>query len=153
MATGFAAGQVGGHGGPGPSVAVTWPEDGSATVLARLTARDGSGVYTGVRGEGNWLTRADVVSIECRVFDLDADPNTPISEPDSTPNSNILAEPDTSGEVWTVDNVGFNFIHSLPAGSFPTGGHRYAVEYKVIPTSGRQFYMEFVGVARPVIGS
>ena len=48
---------------------VQWHEDGSATVLGRITARNGSGSATGIAGEGNWLEQADISTITCAVYD------------------------------------------------------------------------------------
>ena len=134
---------------------VRWAEDGSATVLARVTARDGTGSYTGVRGEGNWLKQADVSTITCKVFDLDGtDPTTPTREPAVTVSSAILDTPVTDGEDWDEDDTGYNFQHDLLSTDFPTGERRYRVEYKFTLTgSGAVFHGSFQGTARPITGS
>lgn len=131
--------------------AVTWREDGSATVLGRLTARNGTGAATGVAGEGNWLKQADVSTITCAVYDLDsATPSTAISTPTVTVSSAVLDTPVTTTVLWTVDTTGYNFIHDLAATAFPTGSRRYSVEYKVTLTGGAVLWGVYEGQARPV---
>lgn|SRR3990167_4032548 len=132
---------------------VEWNEDGSATVLGRLTARNGTGTATGVDGEGNFIEQADVSTITCKVFDLDGDPDTATSTPTVTISDAILDTPVTTNVIWTKDAYGYNFIHDLDSTLFPTGDHRYEVEYKITLTGGAIFHGTFIGPARPVRGS
>lgn len=133
---------------------VDWNEDGSATVLGRLTARNGTGSATGVSGEGNWVKIADVSTIVCKVFDLDsATPDTPILTPAVTVASAVIDTPVTSDVIWTKDAVGYNFLHDLPPTAFPIGGRAYSVEYEVTLTGGGKFHGTYSGIARPIRGS
>jgi hypothetical protein len=133
---------------------VSWQEDGSATVLARLTGRSGSGSATGIAGEGNWLQQADVSTITCKVFDLNSEtPTTAIVEPSVTVSTDVLDTPVTSTTIWTRDTTGYNFLHDLSATAFPTGGHDYRVEYKATLANGTVFHWSFEGEAASVSGS
>lgn len=133
---------------------VEWNEDATATVLARITARDGSGAATGKDGEGNWLEQADISAITCKVFDLDGEtPDTPIAEPTVTISSVVLDTPVTSNAIWTKDVYGYNFLHDLANTNFPTGNHKYRVEYTVTLTGGAVFHASFEGRAKPIRSS
>ena len=130
---------------------VVWREDGDATVLARITARDGTGAATGVDGEGNFLKQADITSISCAIFDLDGDDiNTAISTPTVTVATHVLDTPVTTAVLWTKDTTGYNFLHDLKGTEFPTGGSRYSVEYKVTLSGGAIFHGVYEGQARPI---
>ena len=112
---------------------VVWREDGGCTLLARVTARDATGAYTGVRGEGNWIKQADLAAqgtgITCAVFDRSsATPDTAVTTPTVTITSAIQDTPVTNGYVWDVDDVGYNFLLDLAGTLFPTGGKLYRVE-------------------------
>ncbi len=132
---------------------VQWNEDGDATVLGRITARTGSGGATGVEGEGNWLLAADVSSIERKVFDLDGStPDTPVITSLTVATSVVVAT-GTDNVIWVKDDVGYNFIDDIPASSFPTGGNRYRVEYKVTLAGGSVFHGIYEGQASSIKGS
>lgn len=134
--------------------AVHWHEDSSATVLGRITARNGSGAKTGVDGEGKWLQQADISAITCKVFALDGStPNTPSATPTVTVSSDVLDTPVATDTIWTKDDVGYNFIHDLASTLFATGGHRYRIEYKVTLSGGAVFHGVYEGTAQPIRGS
>lgn len=133
---------------------VMWDEDGDATVLGRITARNGTGAATGVDGEGNWLKIADVSTITCKVFDLrSATPSTPITTPTVTVATAVLDTPVTTNVLWTKDSTGYNFLHDLAASNFPTGEHWYRVEYKVTLSGGAVFFGVYEGPARSIWSS
>lgn len=133
---------------------VNWNEDGDATALGRITARNGSGAATGVDGEGNWLQQADVSTITCKVFDLNsATPETAITTPTVTVSSAVLDIPVTTNVIWTKDTTGYNFLHDLAASNFPTGGHWYRVEYTVTLSGGAVFHGVYEGQARSIYTS
>lgn len=130
---------------------VDWNEDSHATVLARITARDGTGAATSIDGEGNFLKQADISSITCKVFDLDGDtPDTAIFTPTVTISSAVLDTPVTTNVIWTKDVTGYNFQHDLANTNFPIGGRRYRVEYAVTLTGGTVFHAAFTGIAKPI---
>ena len=126
--------------------AVNWNEDGSATCLARVMARNGSGDV--VTGEGKWLEQADVASITCKVIDETNDDAEITPAPTVTPAGSIIDTPVTDGAIWTEDAVGYNFLHDLAYTYFPTGGVSYRVEYYFTLTGGARFGVGFRGVAR-----
>jgi hypothetical protein len=133
---------------------VVFNEDGSATALGRITARDGSGAATGLDGEGNFLQVADVSTITCNVYDLDSDtPDTAIITPTVTVATSVLDTVATTNVLWTKDSIGYNFIHDLPITAFPTGGNMYLVEYKITTAGGTVGFGRYKGIACPAHGS
>lgn len=120
-------------------------EDGGATFLARVYGNSGSAI-----------TQASLSSITCKVFDLDSTtPDTAILTPTVTIASVVYDTLQTGG-LWVDDNgdaldsVGYNFAHAMPATAFPTGGHRYRIEYKLTPASGEVFWIVFEATATDV---
>lgn len=135
-------------------VSVTWQEDGTATVLARVCARDATGAWTGEKGEGRFVKQADLSSITCNVFDRSSEtPSTAIATPTVTISSAIQDSPVTNQEIWTLDTVGYNFVYDLAASNFPTGGNEYLVEFKFTTTGGTVWHLVFQGPAAKIVGS
>lgn len=131
----------------------TFPEDGSCTILGRITARNGTGESTGNPGEGRFIKQADLSEILCYIYDLGVSAETPSFTPTVTISSVILDTPDTTDEIWTADGYGCNFTHDLLPEYFPTGGNKYCVEYKFTTTGGTVFWASFEGPAWPVRSS
>lgn len=136
-------------------IKVAWQQSGSATALARVCARDATGAWTGIVGEGNWLKQADLAvnGITCAVYDRNgAAPDTAIANPTVTISSAIQDIPITDGKIWDIDTIGYNFLHDLTGTSFPTGGHKYRVEYTFTTTGGTTWTLPYEGVAEGVVG-
>jgi hypothetical protein len=127
-------------------------KDGSATILGRVTARNGSGAATSKFGEGNYIKSADVSAITCNAYDITAAPTTPISiTVDSTAFvTAVTAVPDF---LWTYDSVGYNFIHDIASSTFTSGGHAYEVDYKITLTGGAVLWGIGQGTAHDQQGS
>jgi hypothetical protein len=126
---------------------VIWNEDGSATCLTRVTARNGSGAA--IPSEGKWLQQADVASITCKVIDVTNNDTEITPAPTVSVASVILNTPVTDGTIWDADTTGYNFLHDLAGSYFPTGGNVYQVEYYFTLTGGvTTFGVGFRGVAR-----
>lgn len=130
---------------------VVWREDGSATLLGRLTARNGTGSATGVSGEGNWIKQADISAITCKSFDMTNDPDTATTQ--TITSSAIIDTPVTATTLWTVDSTGYNFLWDAPASIFATGGHTYQIEVKVTTTGSEVGIGIWKGVAQAIQGS
>lgn len=130
---------------------VTWREDGTATVLGRVTARDGSGAATGVNGEGNWIQQADLSSITLSVFDeSSADPDTATATATLTVSSVIQDTPVSTNVIWTRDTTGYNFIYDVTSTYFATGGHVYRLEFKFTTTGSAVLWGVYRGRALPL---
>lgn len=129
----------------GQPVEVVWREDGSASVYARVVARDGTG--SSVAGEGKALKQADLSSVTFRTYE-ESDPGTAINTGTVTISSSIFDTLQTSTDdpVWTGD-YGFNFRHDLAPANFPDGGKVYVVEYKFTTTGGAVAFAVFRGQA------
>lgn len=137
-------------------ITVGWQEDGSATCLARVCARDATGAATGVDGEGKWIKQADLSTITCKVFDRTAGyatPDTAISSPTVTISSAIIDTPVTATTIWDVDSTGYNFLFDMAATSFPTGGHKYLVEFAFVTTGSTKWILAYEGIASPVVST
>ena len=137
---------------------VKWQEDGSATCWARVTAFDATGSATPYLGEGNYIKQADIDSVTCKVFDMSdpVSPRTPILEPIVTLSTAILDTPDTTGLIAIDEDkrpVPHNFRFNMPATSFPTGDHKYLVEFYFTTTGGTKWTIPYDGIASPVVGS
>ena len=137
------------------NIQVEWREDGSATVIGRVTARNGSGAATGISGEGKFVQQADLSTITAKVFEKDADgvfvEITPA--PTVTVATAILDTVDTTNEIWTVDTIGHNFIHDLGAVYFPNGGKIVKAEYKFTYVGGDVGWGVWEGPVRGVSSS
>lgn len=133
---------------------VEWHEDSDATVLGRITARNGSGSATGVNGEGNWLQQADVTSITWKIFDLQsATPEIAATSGTVTISTSVLDTPVATNVIWVQDAIGYNFIHDLAASNFPTGGRDYRLEYVATLTGGEVFHGVYQGQAVAISSS
>jgi hypothetical protein len=113
----------------------TFPIGSTKTLLARVTSRDGAGAATGVSGEGNFITAAQVSTIACKVYDRSSStPNTSAGSPSITSAAVIAAT--TSTVLWTVDAVGYNFLFDLTTALIATAGHVYRVVVDITLTTG-----------------
>ena len=111
-------------------------EDGGATCLARVVGHSGAAI-----------TQASLSTITCAVYDLDsATPDTAVVAPTVTISTSVfdtLQGAAGADARWTTDQTGYNFLFALPATSFPTGKHKYAVEFKFTPASGAVFWVVY----------
>lgn len=130
---------------------VAWREDGTATLLGRITARNGTGAATGVAGEGNWIKQADVSTITCKSIDVTNDPTAATTQ--TITSSAIIDTPVTSTALWTVDSTGYNFLWDAPSSIFATGGHKYRIEVSVTTTGSEVASGVWEGVAQAMLGS
>lgn len=134
-----------------------WREDGTATVVGRLTSRSGSGAATGNNGEGNWAQQADLSSITYAVHDVTDEENiSSVTSGTVTISSSVFDTPRTASSsptmaaLWSLDQHGYNFIHDIPPAAFPTAGQTYRVEYKFTFANGAIGWAVFEGQAEGV---
>lgn len=114
-------------------------EDGSAAVLARITALDASGVTIHDR-EGPCLTQDDVVSIACHIYKLahrDASTGEEVlPAPRTDVGQNILDALQTLGWPTGEDAHGYNFKHTIAPGFFGTASTWHLIEYRLTLVNG-----------------
>jgi hypothetical protein len=106
-------------------------EDGGATVIARIRGQDGA-----------YITQVSLTSISYTIWDV-TDPDLPVSVITTTSvtvSASVFDTLQLDGR-WGADGIGYNFRHTLPAASFPTGGQTYRAEYKFTPVSGAVFWV------------
>lgn len=127
-------------------------EDGSFSLLARVTSLDGTGEEYRP-GEGNVLLQADVATVTCRVYDLGTDRTnqggveiTPA--PTLLPANNLYDTLRVTG--WRKDPVGYNFRHDLGPAYCPDANEWVLVEYKFTLTGGGVVWAKFLVQATPV---
>lgn len=107
-------------------------EDGGASFMARVAIQDGT------NGQ-----QADFTGITYAVFDLDsATPATAVSSGSLTV-ANVVFDTLQTDSRWTKDSTGYNFRHDATPAMFPTGGHRYRMEYLFNPAAGEDFFVAF----------
>lgn len=124
----------------------TFNEDGSATCLGRLTARDATGVQQ--PSGRKLLKQADTSTVSVAVFDLQSSTPDTVTYSASLTVSAVIF--DTLQTDWDVDSVGYNFKHTIPTTAFPTGGHVHRAEYKITTTGGTVMWARYEGPAVPV---
>ena len=129
---------------------VQFQEGGTAIVRARLAAPDGTGLATGVSGEGKWLRQDDFSTITWEVFKEVDNAWESVGSGSLTVSSVIFDSPITSTENWTKDTVGHNFVASFSATLFSDGNVNHKIEIKCILTGGTVFWGVFEGLTSPV---
>ena len=138
----------------GAEIKVHWNEDGDATVMGRITARNTNRNATGVDGEGYWIDDSDVTSVERNIFDLDGEtPDTAVGTGTLTVSTVVVAPTGSDNILWTVDDIGYNFIDDIPAANFPVGNRRYRIEYTFTLSGGAVFHASYEGQAKPIRSS
>lgn len=129
----------------------TWRQDGTALILGRLVASNGSGDATGVPGEGRWVEQADLSSIVCGVYEAGSE--TPVVSPSVTIASVIFDTPVTDRVLWDRDQIGYNFLHTLPVTAFPSADKTYTVQYTFTFAGGTVAVAQISGQALRTRGS
>jgi hypothetical protein len=120
-------------------IAHVW-EDSSLVVMARIRNQ-----------AGQYITQVSLQTIDCSVYDMDNN-KALVSNPTITISTTVFDTLQTSVR-WTKDTVGYNFLHTLPASSFPLGPRTYRVEYKFTPTSGDPFFLVSLVYVHEIIAS
>ena len=123
---------------------VEWVEDSDAYVLARIMRKNSLHNLVPVLQ----INLASVIRKVIRTSDT-----TTVLGPTTLVISNVVLDTLSTGNIWTIDTTGFNFIDDIPAAAFPTGGEEYQVEYKFTLTSGEVFWLVFRGVAEAILTS
>ena len=96
-------------------------EDSGCLVLGRIVGYDGS-----------LIQQLDITSISCQV--RDADNNRALTATLTPIVADVVYNAAQNDDSWPYDD-GYNFRHLLPATAFPTGGHKYRIEYLLDPAS------------------
>lgn len=131
--------------------AVNWKEDSTPDILGRVTARNATGLATGINGEGKFLKIADIDNITAQFYNLTSDPDGESPTPLTLVVADVILDtPDATEEVWKLDDVGYNFIHTPAASLFATGGSIYRIEYRFELVGGEVFHEYFEGPALPI---
>ncbi len=102
-------------------MATVWTiwEDCGSLVLARI-----------VGWTGALVTQATLDTITYKVFDLDN--NRQQTGSDTLNKAAVIFDTAQEDGSWPYDD-GYNFRFLLPASCFPTGGHKYRVEFIFTP--------------------
>ena len=115
-------------------------KNGSATMLARVVGADAQPIV-----------QADIASATYSVFLLDGDdPDSRTAVTGQTDVSltvaDIIFDTLQTDDLWTVDDIGYNFRHVLDVSAeeaFAVAGRMYLVEYRLTPVVGQIIVMRF----------
>lgn len=110
---------------------------GTATFMARLVGHMNEAV-----------TRADIESVRYSIYSLRAATRTAVAghQNKAVPIEAMQTELQT-GEPWSKDAVGYNFLHVVPITgnpAFALPSSRYVVDYIFTPKSAEPFVGSFV---------
>ena len=115
---------------------VTFIEDTPAVLMARVMGVDNAAVTT-----------STISTITCNVYDeTGTAPDTAVVSPAQVV-ATVVKDTLQTDARWTEDSTGYNFISTIAATGFPTGNHRYRVEFKFTDTSANVFWVIFEGPA------
>jgi hypothetical protein len=135
-------------------IGVLWQTNGSATVLARLCTRDGSGGPSPVPSEGNLNTAGDYGSpgsITLTVYDVTAGGTETYT---ATLTASAVTALQTGG-IFSPPNVpdgkGCNFLADVPGSAFPLAHHVYRVVVAAVTSGGTMGWGVWESVASPTI--
>ena len=118
-------------------------EDGSKYVLARVTRKNFSHDMVAIAS-------SDVTSITRTIYSVPS--STVVSASTTLTVANVVVTTST-GNIWTKDETGFNFIDLVPAASFPKPEELVTIEYKFTYVDGVVTYLRARGPVLPVEGS
>lgn len=107
-------------------------EDRPCHIVGRFTALTATGSTSPVSIEGKLVKKADVSSISCKVYDSTG---SLINTYTPTAASNVYDTIQTA-EHWQEIDGGGNFLYTIPASAFPTGGTVNRVEVTMTLTDG-----------------
>jgi hypothetical protein len=117
-------------------------EDGNVAVMFRVLGDDAVPI-----------TQATVASITFAVYDLDATTPTSAVTTGTLTVADVVFDEYQTDDRWTVDGIGYNLRHDISAAVFTTGGHTYALEYKITADGGEVFHILARVQASPIMTS
>ena len=114
--------------------------NGSAVLMARIVDR-----------AGVTIRRSDVLVIVYSIYEVD--PCWPENwaavaghERVPLPVADVIFDTLQLGDPWTLDSVGYNFLHELDASEhppFPRPSTHYEICYRLFPTNGQETIIRF----------
>jgi hypothetical protein len=115
-------------------------QNGSWTLLGRVTSQDANGPLSPVPSEGNLILPTDLTSVLINAYDpTGPNPATPIFSVSPAPASVIQATLQTLG-IWTLIVGGGNFEYNFGASIFTLPNHDYLVVVTFTTTGGTVSY-------------
>ena len=119
-------------------------EDGTAYVLARILRKDSNHAMS-------VPATSDFSSITRGVYLTRT--STAVLAATTLTTTNVVLSSLSTGNIWTADSTGFNFIDTVPSSGFPDGGEVYTLEYKFTLASGEVGWMTIHATAMNMLGS
>lgn len=115
-------------------------KNGSLTMLGRVVGEDAQAIV-----------QADIASAKYSVYlldDDDADSRTGVSGHTNVALTvaDIIFNSLQTDDLWTVDDVGYNFRHVLDVSAnqaFAVAGRRYLVEFSLTPNDGQIILLHY----------
>ena len=113
-------------------------EDGSAYALARVLTKNSShNLIAAVQSDISTISRSVFLYTDNVVG------TTAIIGPTALVVADAVLNALSTGDVWTLDTTGFNFLDTVPVTAFPTGGATYDLRYTFTSDSGLTFFLVF----------
>ena len=112
----------------------------SAPLIIRVTVFEDSAFNVMARVYGNnaeLVTAASMSTVTWAVTDMRSDAE--IVAPTALVVSSVVFDSLQTGDEWDADEIGYNFLHTVPASTFTDGGVRAQIEYRATPVSGEPF--------------
>ncbi|MGD9127357.1 MAG: hypothetical protein PVH19_08260 [Planctomycetia bacterium] len=116
-------------------------KQGTVTCMARVVGDDVTPI-----------TAVDISAASCSIWLLDTgdvDSRTAVTGHQNatlTPGDVIFATLQTEDDRWTIDSIGYNFLHTIDVSTddaFTQAGRDYLVEYRLTPVSGQVILLRF----------
>lgn len=134
-------------------------EDGSCTLLARITSLDATGEEY-LPGEGPVVLQDDVSTITCKVYDLGTDKDA-LTGTEVTPAPTVVVATNIFDTLrrsgWPLppegDTIGYNFRFDVGAAYLPNPNTWYAIEFLFTLVGGGVFPAKFRVYTNPFIQS
>lgn len=116
-------------------------KNGTAVLMARIVGPDGEPVET-----------ADIDSLSYTVYEIDpVRPDSPSAIAGHTSvaldEEQVFFDELQTGELWTLDEEGFNFRHEVDVSTnpaFPKADVNYQVRYEITPIGGQKMVFRFL---------
>lgn len=112
-------------------------EGSRATFLSRIVAPDGS-----------YLTQADIDAITYYVYDSDDLTNHLYTGP--IDKTTAVFDTLQTGNLWTIDDTGYNFIYTAQETENLEARHRYTIQFIFTLSTAETFPVVFGLTIRPI---
>lgn len=127
-------------------------EDGSATLLGRVCARNGGGSASPIAKEGNLIVQADLSTATLSAFDVTSNDRTTAHYTATLTISSVIYDTLQTSGIWLniPDGLGGNFLCDVGPTAFPTGARLVRIEVKFTTGAGGVLWGKWTAECAPV---